>query len=208
MSSTFTEQMDDVFQRLDELAPLRTCCRLSVDRRDLISRCLADWEPPLGWDGWPVRRQRQIRQHLACDAALALWPNYFQNGEPGWFSVKLPTKSMTLPKDAAPTGWLYVLEFLGPRHQYVMFGRTNDLMRRFDEHVLDANPHGFAVVNGWASRRFQDPKVLPTAEQALLVAAERWFKTSHHHERFYNVSFDKGVQAARMMMGWCIAYGG
>jgi len=91
---------------------------------------------------------------------------------------------------------LYVLEFQGPGPwQYVMLGRTANLLRRVTEHQRAASPHGFALVNGWASPRAE--KAVSMETNALRYAG---FLYGHHYrERFYHMPFEFGVQIVRIV---------
>lgn len=87
---------------------------------------------------------------------------------------------------------LYVLEFQGPR-QYVMFGHSTKLLGRVTEHQRAATPHGFAMLNGWAS-----PWVLnaqPLEQVALFIGG--MIHHQHYRERFYEMPFEWGLKLAR-----------
>ncbi|MFF3228857.1 hypothetical protein ACFYV7_39115 [Nocardia suismassiliense] len=52
----------------------------------------------------------------------------------------------------ARTDHLYVLDFQGPGSwQYVMFGHTTQPLARVHKHILAAEPHGWALLDGWIS---------------------------------------------------------
>lgn len=89
---------------------------------------------------------------------------------------------------------LYVLEFQGHRRQYVMFGHTTNLSRRLANHVLAANPHGFALFQGWASPGLAEAQPL---EQLVLEVASWCHGSRHFHERFYDMPFDKALSIGR-----------
>jgi hypothetical protein len=89
---------------------------------------------------------------------------------------------------------LYVLEFQGPL-QYVMFGHTTNLLTRVTEHQRAAAPHGFALVNGWASPWAGNAQPL---EQAALTYGGLLHR-QHYRERFYKMSFEMGVKIVRLV---------
>jgi hypothetical protein len=88
---------------------------------------------------------------------------------------------------------LYVLEFQGP-NQYVMFGRTTNLPERVAEHCRAAEPHGYALLNGWASPWVVSAKTLETA----VLRFGGWTGSGYHHrERFYGMPYKTGLNLAR-----------
>lgn len=89
---------------------------------------------------------------------------------------------------------LYVLEFQGYRRQYVMFGRTTNLTKRLTAHQLAATPHGFALLQGWVSPGVANAHNL---EQSMLMVGSMLHGTQHFRERFYDMSFEKGLSIAR-----------
>jgi len=89
---------------------------------------------------------------------------------------------------------LYVLEFQGPWN-YVMYGHSTNLMGRVTEHQRAAAPHGFALVNGWASPWVVNAQPL---EQAALSYAG-WLYGQHFRERFYGMSFEFGLKIMRIV---------
>jgi len=96
--------------------------------------------------------------------------------------------------DHQRAGRLYVLEFQGP-WQYVMFGHSTNLLRRVTDHQLAAAPHGFALVNGWASPWVDNAQQLET--QTLLYGGllHHW----HYRERFFKMSFEMGLKITRLV---------
>lgn len=89
---------------------------------------------------------------------------------------------------------LYVLEFQGHRRQYLMFGHTTNLSRRLAHHLLAANPHGFALLQGWVSPGLAKAQQL---EQLVLEVAGWCHGPNHFHERFYDMPFEKGLSIGR-----------
>lgn len=89
---------------------------------------------------------------------------------------------------------LYVLEFQGHRRQYLMFGHTTNLSRRLADHLLAANPHGFALLQGWVSPGLANAQQL---ERLVLEVAGWCHGPIHFHERFYDMPFEKGLSIAR-----------
>jgi len=87
---------------------------------------------------------------------------------------------------------LYVLEFQGPR-QYLMFGHTTNLLNRITEHQRAATPHGFAMLNGWASPWIANAQPL---EQAALFIGEL-IHGQPYRERFYEMPFEWGLRIVR-----------
>ncbi|MFE2305017.1 hypothetical protein [Streptomyces sp. NPDC059411] len=88
---------------------------------------------------------------------------------------------------------LYVLEFQGAR-QYTMFGHSTNLTKRVQRHCQDATPHGYALLNAWAS-----PGVASAGDMERV--ALDWGDTLHHHmhyrERYYDMPFEKGLTIVR-----------
>jgi hypothetical protein len=89
---------------------------------------------------------------------------------------------------------LYVLEFQGYR-QYLLFGHSRDILRRANEHQLAAAPHGFALLNGWASPGTDNAQ--PIESIALRLGGSFSDTGYHHRERFYDMPFERGVAIAR-----------
>lgn len=89
---------------------------------------------------------------------------------------------------------LYVLEFQGRQCQYVMFGHTKSLTKRLATHRLAAAPNGFALLQGWVSPGVANAHPL---EQQVLMAASTLHGLEHFHERFYGMSFEKGLSIVR-----------
>jgi hypothetical protein len=89
---------------------------------------------------------------------------------------------------------IYVLEFQGP-WQYVMYGHTTNLLARVAEHQRAAAPHGFALVNGWASPWTANAHML---EQTALFYAGL-LHHQHYRERFFEMPFEFGLKIARLV---------
>lgn len=89
---------------------------------------------------------------------------------------------------------LYALEFQGSR-QYVMFGHTKNLIGRVTEHQRAATPHGYAMLNGWASPWVDDARALE--QVALFVGG--LIHHQHYRERFYDMSFEIGLKIVRLV---------
>jgi hypothetical protein len=89
---------------------------------------------------------------------------------------------------------LYVLEFQGYR-QYLLFGHSRDILRRANEHQLAAAPHGFALLNGWASPGINNAQ--PLESSALRLCGIFTGTADHYRERFYGMPFERGVAIAR-----------
>lgn len=89
---------------------------------------------------------------------------------------------------------LYVLEFQGHRRQYLMFGHTTNLSRRLADHLFAANPHGFALLQGWVSPGLANAQQL---ERLVLEVAGWCHGSIHFHERFYDMPFEKGLSIGR-----------
>jgi hypothetical protein len=93
---------------------------------------------------------------------------------------------------------LYALEFQGPSRQYIMFGRSTNLKCRIDEHTRAANPHGWALLNGWVSL-----PLLPNAKRAesvLLRMGGRIHIHRHYRERFYEMPYGRSLNLVRCIV--------
>jgi len=99
--------------------------------------------------------------------------------------------------DPSSDDHLYVLEFQGIQQQYVMFGRTRSFWRRLAAHRQAADPHGFVLLDGWASPGVRD--ALPL-EQITLGVAGVFHGHVHYRERFYDMSFDLALCIARSVL--------
>ncbi|MGH2777278.1 MAG: hypothetical protein ACRDJB_01365 [Actinomycetota bacterium] len=88
---------------------------------------------------------------------------------------------------------LYVLEFQGAR-QYLMFGHSTNVLVRVSDHQRAATPHGFALLNGWASPVVANAQPV---EQAVLTIGGMMHRHLHFRERFYDMPFEKGLSIAR-----------
>lgn len=91
------------------------------------------------------------------------------------------------------TDRLYALEFQGPQ-QYVMFGRSSNLSRRVLEHQRAATPHGYAMLNAWASPGVPDARKL---EEVCLTIGSFLHGRTHRFERFYGMEFKQALSIAR-----------
>jgi hypothetical protein len=89
---------------------------------------------------------------------------------------------------------LYVLEFQGRDHQYVMFGRSRQLKRRLRTHDREAALHGFVLLDGWASPPVADARPL---ERLCLTVGDWMHQHSNRSERYYGMPFSKGLSIAR-----------
>jgi len=89
---------------------------------------------------------------------------------------------------------LYVLEFQGRDHQYLMFGRSRRLARRLRTHDQEAARHGFALLDGWASPPVADARPL---ERLCLEIGDWMHWHSSRSERYYGMPFSKGLSIAR-----------
>lgn len=107
--------------------------------------------------------------------------------------VKMQLARYPKPRPGRPDR-LYVLEFQGRRQQYVMFGHTTNLSRRLSDHLLAANPHGIALLQGWVSPGLAKAQRL---EQLILEVASWCHGSNHVHERFYDMPFEKGLSIGR-----------
>ncbi len=91
---------------------------------------------------------------------------------------------------------LYVLEFQGSR-QYVMVGHTRNLLHRVNQHKLNAELHGFALLNAWASLGMANAQ--PLERQVLDITGD-FNGDFHYRESFYGMSFQKVVAIARAVV--------
>jgi hypothetical protein len=89
---------------------------------------------------------------------------------------------------------LYILEFQGP-WQYVMFGHTTNLLWRVAEHQRAAAPHGFALLNGWASPWVDNAQ--PLEREALFYGG--LIHHGHYRERFFQMPFEIGLKIVRLV---------
>jgi hypothetical protein len=99
-----------------------------------------------------------------------------------------------LEPDHSENDRVYVLEFQGPR-QYVMFGHSKNLISRVNDHRLAAHPHGFALLNAWASPGVASAYRLE--QVALRMATDAFHDHDLLSERFYAMPFEKGLAIAR-----------
>ena len=89
---------------------------------------------------------------------------------------------------------LYILAFQGPWN-YIMLGHTTDLLNRVTQHQRAASPHGYVLLNGWASPWLENAQPL---EQETLFYAGMLFG-GRLGERFFGMPFEMGTKLARLV---------
>src|SRR5690348_5859797 len=76
-----------------------------------------------------------------------------------------------------------------------MFGHTTNVSMRLRAHINAAEPHGYALLNGWVS-----PPLRPHAKDAeavLLRLGSIVERVVHYRERFYDMPYERGLSLAR-----------
>ncbi|WP_370423998.1 GIY-YIG nuclease family protein [Streptomyces sp. QH1-20] len=82
---------------------------------------------------------------------------------------------------------LYALSFAGPA-PYVKIGRTSDISRRIMRLRHEANMHGYALVDAWASHSSdQAPRWERRLIRALSERSPRHSKEYHHGADFQHI---------------------
>jgi hypothetical protein len=74
-----------------------------------------------------------------------------------------------------------------------MFGHSTNLVARVRQHKLAATPHGFALIDGWASPGVRD--AYPLEQMALDIGM--YVHGRPYRERFYDMPFNKGLSICR-----------
>lgn len=85
-----------------------------------------------------------------------------------------------------------------------MLGHTTNLWDRVTEHQRAATPHGFAMLNGWASPWIDNDKAQPLERVALNIGGMPHHQ--HYRERFFDIPFEIGLKIVRLVFelntGW------
>ncbi|WP_131739700.1 GIY-YIG nuclease family protein [Actinomadura roseirufa] len=94
-------------------------------------------------------------------------------------------------KGGGPLDQLYVLEYQGPKAQYIKFGHTKRLAKRLREFHIPTARHGWALLNGWATPPVEDARPLETL---LLSYAQRFeHQRVDAKESFFGMPYKTGL---------------
>ena len=112
--------------------------------------------------------------HVRQQLQAAQEPYFFQDRRNYFLAVEWMIKShleQYIEPDHLNADRLYVPEFQGP-WQYVMFGHTTNLMNRVIQHQRAASPHGYVLLNGWASPWVSNAQ--PLEQETLFYGGMIW----------------------------------